>query len=190
MPFTTPITPAQAGAVTALLRPNLGFLIEGPNLAPSVALRESFRIYNATTPALLEAVAAKVTLASACHDSSIWHHQLAVEGEVTAFGETTFANDPESGEFVSLMKGALARDLDQAVQIADEKFDDTFNAKLVRIRAVSLYFLLLAREAEEYVVIAYSLFKRLGLGPSEVLNVEQFASGLRRLPPGGGVAFR
>src|SRR5438876_620739 len=129
MAFTTPLAPAQAGAVTALLRPNLGFLIEGPNLAPSVALRESFRLYNATTPALLDAVATKVTLASACHDSSIWHNQLAVEDEVTAFGETTFASDPESGELVSLMKGALARDLDQAIHVADEKFDDTFIAK-------------------------------------------------------------
>ena len=189
MAVTTTLSPARVAAVTALLRPNLDFLMEGRELAPSVALRESFRLQDTSAAALLDAIASKQSLANACHESPVWHHQVAVDGNVTAFAETTFAGDPDNGEFLALMRGALARDIDRAIHVADEQFDDGFGAALVRIRAVSLYFLLLTKGTEEHVVIAYSLFSRLGLSASEVLTIQQFATSLRRLPRGGGVRF-
>lgn len=189
-----PIPTDYLESVKTLLQPNLAVVFPpvGEGLA-TASVRESFPLHSAAAHELVSAHNAGHALESVCRPTGIWHHQLQVNGDVKAYGRTSAPEGPGGSEFLSLMEGRLARELDRAIQITDQDpalQSNDYAAVLVGIPLVSFYFLLLTNGSEEWVVIACSMFSKLGLAALTVLPAGEFVERLRRLPETGGVQFQ
>ncbi|HLK64554.1 MAG TPA: hypothetical protein VKU19_14015 [Bryobacteraceae bacterium] len=188
-----PIPASYVETVKALLQPNLPVVFPGPEGLAAASLRESFPLHTAGAEELIAAHHAGRTLESVCGQTGIWHHQLQLNGEVKGFARTTAPEDPGGAQFLSLMDGRLAHELDRTIQAVDHdsRFESNdYTAILVLIPMVAFYFLLLSNGPEEWVVIACSMFGSLGLAPLTVLSAGEFVDRLRRLPERGGVQFQ
>ena len=90
---------------------------------------------------------------------------------------------------MALMNGRLSNELDQAIRLADENISDDYNAMLVQIPEVHLYFFLFSGARDESVLIVSSTYSASGLAPLSVLSPTGFAEGLRKLPRVVGIEF-
>jgi hypothetical protein len=191
MAVTRELTDVQTESVKQLLQAPAASLLAEMHVSlaqdATLYLRESFALFQATVKDLVAACESGLPLLQACRETGTWHHQIAFGEQVSAFGKTAF--DPASGNsrFLALMNGELCRQLDQAVRLADKQFGDDYTAWFVRIAEVNIYFLLLARGVEEWVLLVSSPWVERGLATGDVLSPRDFGERLRALPSVVGV---
>jgi hypothetical protein len=192
MAITRQLTPAQKESVKKILQEQAADYMDqsSPDHA-SVFLKESFVLFRVTVAELAEAQDSRHPLAEVCHDTGIWHHQVHWKNEIGGFARTAFPPGQDEGKFLALMDGSLARELDDAVQMADREFNgDDYTARLVWIVELALYFLLLSHDAGETVLIVDPGAGADVLPALAVLAAGDFVKAIRDIPTVTGIEWK